>query len=290
MSFYTKIAMRYLGRYLYPYLHFFLDLKKDLKKSRMKTTLEEYLSTAVLTCFLLFIVELPVFSFIFSLLRLGILFSIFMSITISIAICAFFFLIFLNYPKFIVKDKAKAIDRTLPFGGIYLSTIASSGLPPHKIFEIFSEFEEYGELSKEAKAIVNDMKAFGLNVYESMERSIERTPSKELRELFWSILSTLRSGGDLPAFLSEKTKTFLNNYRRKLREFAHSLSVYLEIYLTALVLGAIFFTILTSIMSSLGGVAGTNIVVIQFFLIFLFIPLITVAFIVLIRTASPGGG
>jgi len=194
----------------------------------------------------------------------------------------------MKYPQIVIGDKARSIGKTLPFAGICLSTIASSRLPPHKIFEIFSKFTEYGEVSKEAKRIVTDMKAFGLNIYDSLERAIKRTPSKDLRDLFWSIMSTLKAGGDLGIYLSEKSKTFLNNYRRKLDEFAHSLTIYLEIYLTALVLGAIFFIILTSIMSGLGGLK-VNIVLIQFFLIFLFIPCISFAFIVLIKSASPGG-
>jgi flagellar protein FlaJ len=213
-----------------------------------------------------------------------------MSITVSIAICLVFFLFFLNYPKFIIKDKSKSIDTTLPFAGIYLSTIASSHLPPHKIFEIFSNFDEYGEVSNEAKNIVNDMNAFGLNINEALKRAVERTPSRKLRELFWSMFSTIESGGDLITLLNQKSRGFLNDYRRQLKEFSNSLTLYLEVYLTALVLGAIFFTILTSLMTGISGFTQTNIILIQFFLIFFFIPLISVAFIVLIKSSSPIGG
>lgn len=289
MSFHIKLAMRLLGRFLEPYLKFFPELKDDLKKAGLRMTLEEYISVSAFVCMGLFVIELPIFSFILSLLGLGFLFSIFMAITISLCISGFFFFLFTNYPKFIIRDKARSIDRSLPFAGIYLSTIASSNLPPHKIFEIFSKFTEYGEISNEARRIVRDMKAFGINIYDSLQRAINRTPSKEFRDLLWSILSTLKAGGDLPTYLSEKSKTFLNNYRRSLEEFAHSLTIYLEIYLTALVLGTLFFTILTSIMSGLGGVTKINILFIQFFLIFFFIPLISFAFIVLIKSASPGG-
>jgi archaellum biogenesis protein FlaJ (TadC family) len=130
---------------------------------------------------------------------------------------------------------------------------------------------------------------FGLNVYDSLEKAIDRTPSKDLRDLFWTILSTLKAGGDLHAYLNEKSKSFLADYRRRLDEFSHSLSIYLEIYLTALVLGTIFFIILTSVMSGFTGMVAENIIFVQFFLIFLFVPLISVAFIILIKSASPGG-
>jgi flagellar protein FlaJ len=289
MSSFEKMAMRYLDKYIEPHLEVFSDLKKDLKRSGMRKTLEEYLSTSLLMCIILFVIELPIFSLIFSLLNLGFLFSFFMAITTSVLICSFFFLMFINYPKFIMRDKARSIDKTLPFAGIYLSTIASSRLPPHRIFEIFSKFKEYGEVTNEARRIVADMKMFGLNVYDSLEKAVDRTPSKELRDLFWTILSTLKAGGDLQTYLTEISKGFLADYRRRLDDFSRSLSIYLEIYLTALVLGTIFFIILTSVMSGFTGMIAENLVFVQFFLIFLFVPLISIAFIILIKAASPGG-
>jgi archaellum biogenesis protein FlaJ (TadC family) len=289
MSFYERLAMRYLDKYIEPHIEIFSELRKDLKRSGMRKTLEEYLSTAILTCIILFVIELPLLAMIFSLLNLGFLFSFFMAVTTSVLICAFFFLMFINYPKFVIRDKAREIDRTLPFAGIYLSTIASSRLPPHRIFEIFSHFKEYGELSNEIRRIVADIKMFGLNVYDSLERAVERTPSKELRDLFWTILSTLKAGGDLQAYLHEKSLSFLGEYKRRLDEFSRTLSIYLEIYLTALVLGTIFFIILTSVMAGFTGMVAENLIFIQFFLIFLFVPLVSIAFIILIKAASPGG-
>jgi len=289
MSLYEKMAMRYLDKYLEPNLNLFTDLKKDLKMCGLKKTLIEYLCASVFTCMILFMIELPILSYIFSLLGLGFLFSFFLATTTSVLLSAFFYILFINYPKFIIRDKANSIEKTLPYAGIYLSTIASSGLPPHKIFEIFSKFDEYGEFTVETKRIITDIKMFGLNVYESLEKAVERTPSRDLRDLFWTILSTLKAGGDLSIYLTEKSQTYLNGYRRRLTEFANSLSVYLEVYLTALVLGTIFFIILTSVMSGFTGGVSSNIVMLQFFLIFFFIPLISAAFIVLIKTASPGG-
>jgi len=104
-------------------------------------------------------------------------------------------------------------------------------------------------------------------------------------------LSSLESGGNLSTLLDQKSKTFLGDYKRKLEEFSKSLEIFLEVYLTALVLGTIFFTILTSLMSGIGGgITQTSIISIQFALIFILIPLISFGFIVLIRSASPGEG
>jgi len=290
VSFYARTALQFLGKSLEPHLHLFTSLKKDLRMSAMKKTLIEYLSISILTCILIFVIEVPTLSLIFSLLGFGIFLSLFMAFFVSILLSALFFVLFTNYPKFKIRDKARAIEKSLPFAGIYLSTIASSRLPPHKIFQIFSTFEEYGEVTEEAKRIVADMEMFGLNVYDSMAKAIDRTPSKDMKDLFYAMISTLKAGGDLSVYLFEKSQSFLDNYRRKLKEFAHSLSVFLEVYLTALILGTIFFIILTSIMSGLTGAVAEDLIYMQFFLIFLFVPLISAAFIILIKSASPGGG
>ena len=284
---YSKLALRIFGSLAHTLSPFFSDLRDDLKRADMSITLLEYLSTTFLTCTIVFVLELPLLALIFSLLRLGPLFSLFLATTVAFIFCIFLFLFFLNYPKFIIRDKVKSVERSLPFATIFLATICSSGMPPDKVFEIFSRFEEHGEISKEAKRIVLDMKAFGLNIYEALSRSIERVPSIELRDLLWSISSILRSGGDLATFLRERSIFYLNNYRRKLAEFARNLAIYLEIYLTILILGSIFFTILTSIMMGLGGnISG--VVFIQFFVVFIFIPLTSLGFIILIKASSPG--
>ncbi len=289
MDTYNKLALNLLGKHILSHANFFSDLKIDLKKSGIKKTVEEYLSTTFLSCIILYVIETLLMSYIFTLVGFTVLFSIFMATTISLGMTILIFFAFLNYPKFLIHDKAKFIDNALPFAGIYLSTIASSRLPPHKVFEIFSKFDEYGEITKETKRMISDMKAFGMNIYDSIDRAVDRSPSNNFRELLWSIASTLRAGGDLSVYLREKSESYLNEYRRKLEEFARTLSIYIEIYLTIIVLGAIFFTILTSIMSGLGGIGSVDVVLIQFLLIFFFMPLMSAGFIILIKGTSPGG-
>lgn len=287
MSEYTKIAMRLfipLTDMISPY---FSGLMVDLKKARMKFSLQEYLSIGILTCLLVFVFELPIFSVILGILLKNFLFGFVTSFTISSFLTAFFFLFYVNYPKLINRGKSKKIDAVLPFASLHLSTIASSKLPLHKILEIFSRFTAYGELTDEVKRIESDIK-LGVDINTALEKGIDRTPSKNFKELIWGILSTNRTGGDLGIYLKEKSKTFVADYRRQLYEFSHQLTIFIEIYLTAIILGAVFFVILTAIMAGIS-VAGIDILFLQFFLIFIFMPLVSVMFLILIRSATPGG-
>ncbi len=193
----------------------------------------------------------------------------------------------MNYPQFIIKDKVKNIEKTLPFSTLFMSTVSGSKVPLHKVFETFSKYTDYGEITKEVNAINYDVEVMGIDINTALERAVERTPSKKFADLLWGILSTNRTGGDLTLYFSEKSKSAMNDYKRSLTKFSNQLTVFVEIYLTAIVLGAIFFTILTSIMAGFAG--GMDIVVLQFFTIFIFLPLLSALFIVFLKMMDPGG-
>jgi flagellar protein FlaJ len=237
---------------------------------------------------ILFIAQLPVLSFVLGFFLQPFLFSFMSSVMLSMVVSAGVFIFMMNYPKVTIKSKSKDMDTSLPFATLYLSTVSGSKLPLYKIFEIFNKFTSYDELANQIHEINEDIKIFGLDVNTALERAVERSPSKNFKELLYGILSTVRSGADLSVFLKEKSRSFMAEYRRQLYEFAHSLTLYIEVYLTAIVLGSIFFTILTSILSGIGGVSG-NIIMLQFFLVFVFIPMISLVFIMLIRSITPGG-
>lgn len=289
MGFYSKISFRMFSQFSERISYYFADVKLNLKKARIKLSLQEYISIAVMTCFIAFIVSFPILSFLFGWIFRTFMFSFISSFTVTMVLTAGVFMFIMNYPRLIIREKARRIDNALPFATLYLSTIASSGLPVHKLFDIFSKFGEYGELTNEIKSIQNDIDVFGLDINTALERAVERSPSKMFKEMIWGMLSTLRSGGDLSAYLKETAVNMVNEYKRKLYEFSHQLTIYIEVYLTTIVLGAIFFTILTSIMSGMSQAgSATDIVVLQFLLTFIFMPLVSMLFILMIKSIAPG--
>jgi flagellar protein FlaJ len=288
MGFYTRLAFRLFGEVSENMLTYFPEIKVDLKRARMKISVQEYLSKAILTTFFVFLIPMPILSFLYGLVFRTFMFSFIFSITTSFLISLLFFFIFINYPKFVIKKRERTIDYALPFATLYLSTFASSKLPFYKSLETFSKVTEYDEISEEFSLINNDLKTFGLDINTALERAVERSPSKNFKELLWGVLSTIRAGGNLDTYLKEKARNFMNEYRRKVYEFSHNLTAFIEVYLTAIVVGAIFFTILTAIISGISGMS-VDVISLQFILIFLFIPLVSIGFIYLVKAASPGG-
>jgi len=288
VGFYTRIAMKYFGEWGEKLIPYYTEVKLDLKRARMGYSIQEYISVAILTGLIVFCAEFPMLCVIFVILSQNPLFSFIFSFTISIFLSLTFFYSMMSYPKIVIRERAKEIDKTLPFASVYLSTIAGSKVPLHQVFKIFSKYSEYGQFTEEISSIVNDTETFGMDINTALERAVERSPSKNLRELFWGLLSMNRTGGDINLFLREKAKTFMAEYRRKLYEFSHQLTMFIEIYITAIILGAVFFTILSAIFSGLAGI-GSNIIFLQFLTIFLFLPIVSLAFIIFIKSITPGG-
>lgn len=288
MSFYNRMAFTLFGRFSNGLAVFFPNLTDNLKKAGIKTSDTEYISTGVFTAFLIFLIEMPILSFMFGIFFQGVALSVITSITVSSLFSAVIFFLFTKYPNTIIADKSRRIDTLLPFAGLFLSTIAGTKLPLNQVFKIFSQNSKYGEITEQIRLMTNDMEVFGLDVNTALQRAVDRTPSKKMREMLYGVLSTSISGGDVSIFLREKAETQMADYRRSIEQFSKKITLYIEIYLTAIILGAIFFVVLTSIFSGISG-AGGNIIFLQFLVIFIGLPLVSIGFIVLVRLSSPIG-
>lgn len=288
MSFYTRMAFTLFGRFSDNLAVFFPYLTDDLKKAGMKTSNKEYISTGMFTSFLFFLAEIPVLSFIFGIFFQGIVLSLITAITFSVLLTIIIFYLFTKYPNTIVADRSKKIDTFLPFASLFLSTIAGTKLPLNQVFKLFAQNSKYGEITQQIQMMSNDMEVFGLDVHTALQRSIDRTPSKKMKEMLYGLLSTSISGGDIAIYLREKSQTQMEDYGRIINQFSKKITLFIEIYLTAIVLGGVFFVILTSIFSGISGVSG-NTILLQSLVIFIFLPLLSVIFILFVKISSPIG-
>ncbi|MBI2543060.1 MAG: type II secretion system F family protein [Candidatus Aenigmarchaeota archaeon] len=288
MDFYTKFSFRFFGGLSDDLAVFFPDLADDLKKAGLSISNKEYISLGAMSSFLFLLMELPIVSFIFGFVFKGVLISLITSITTSVLLALLVFYLFTQYPKTVVHDKEKRIDSVLPFASLFLSTIAGTKLPLDQIFKVFGRYSKYGEITNQMQLLNKDIDLFGMDIHTALERAVNRSPSKKLKEMLWGILSTSTSGGDVSTYLREKGLGQMEDYKRTLNDFSKKLTLFIEIYLTAIVVGAIFFIIMTSIFSGISGVGG-NIILLQSLILFLFLPVISIVFMILIKVSSPTG-
>lgn len=265
---------------------FFKDLQDDLKKAGMRLTIEEYFSEFLLveaiTIPLFLILIFLIVSLIMQNLILALTLSLTFTLIIAVGVLVFFFL----RPTNTIQDRSKKINNALHFASLYMATLANTGMPPYLIFKVMSKFNEFGEISKISRRITEEVEVFGYDLPESLAKHADIVPSDNLGELLWGIRATILSGGDLNDYLTEKSKTFTNLFRRRLEEYVQTMSLFLEMYITLVIVGTILVIVLSTIMSVMGGVIG-QVRLLQTLFIGLGVPFVTTAFIIMLKTISP---
>ncbi len=285
-----EIAFKSLGNAVRPYLKNFSSVKSQLIKADMRVSLHEYVCRMVFYAILAFVFSMPLLSFLFGLvLGFAKISSVALAFTLSIStsmiITTAVFAGMYYYPSMKANDRKKRIDNALPFGTIYMSSVASSGAPPAKIFKILSNFGEFGELSDECAKIYNDTEIFGMDIKTAIQKAAERASSEGFKDLLWGMLTIITTGGNLTNYLREKSKAYMTDYRRKLNEYSQQLSLYIEMYITLIIVGSVFFLILSAVMAAIS--TSPLIISVQFFVIFVFLPLVSIGFVIFMKGISP---
>lgn len=282
---YRVVAGNLLNRYVEPQLTKYRKVHRDLKMANMPIMLREYISMVYFTTILAGIISFPI-SFVLAYLLVNdlLLSLLYMALFGGISTLGAHF-VSLKYPAMKANERKRSIDNNLPFATLYMNTIAGTGAPPYLIFRLLSEFKEYGEVSKEAQSIIEDLEVMGSDIQVALQRAAERTPSQDFKDLLWSMITTIVRGGDMKALLQEKSNLLMEAYRRKMEEYTDDLSMYVEIYITLVIVGSIFSIVMLTIMGAISGFETLK--SIQQILVFVFLPLASIVFIALLKLTSP---
>jgi pilus assembly protein TadC len=281
-----KFALKMFGGLTAPYMGYFDALKNNLKRARMPIPVDEYLSLMILGSLLTFILAITLGSFFISAATLFAAYSFTLSIIISFSLGGFVFFLGYYYPSMKAAGIKKEINRSLPFASFYMATTASSGINPVDIFKVLSL--RRGIIGQEAKKIYTNVKTLGSSLPVALQKTASRSPSPDFADMLWGMISVITAGGDLEAYLRSKTTTLMAKYRRSLNDYAKTITLYTEIYITLIIVGSLFFIILIAIISPMiSPMTGMNTLLLQTFLVFFFVPLISIAFMVLLKSVSP---
>lgn len=283
---YTKLAMQLFEPLVQRHAPQFSGVREDMKKARMRMTIEEYVSSSILTVIIAVAATTPFVFLLSLLLRLPVLSALFAVFAIGLTVALLVVSLFYFYPTIAASGIKKSVDNALPFATIYLSTLAGTGMPTESMFRVLANFPEYGEVSKEAKSIISDVDILGMNIVSALDKAARHTPSDDLKELFWGMKTTITTGGDLRAYLIEKGKGYMSSYRRAIDMYVDELSLLTELYITLVIVGSIFFIVMTTIMNLIGASSGF-LVMLQNLVVYVLLPFASVGFMVLISMISP---
>jgi len=285
-----SIAYQLIGEKTERILSLFKDLDQSLQKSGLKVNYKAYVSLTVFTTILLtftillLIPFLLIFAFnipLFSALLFGVGGGLF---TFAFSIIGFYV-----YPIYHADKLRRELEDELPFTTGYMAILTSAGVSPEKIFYSLSNLSVPLAVSYEAKNVVRDVNLFGLDIISALEKASNRNPSERFREMLEGFISTVHSGGNLAAYLREKSRQYMKLKRISLKKFSDTLSMLSEFYVALLLTGPLLLVIMLAVMAMLGG-GSLGILspdLLLSLLTYLGIPIGAIIFLIILDATSP---
>jgi flagellar protein FlaJ len=279
-----KFANRYAKHYadllisMYPKVFTFLF--NSFERVNMPIISRTYVSMMLFFS----VISLPAALVLFFILNLSFQLSILFVILMALLAPLVTFIGFYFYPSSLQSERKKKIKNELPFALVYMSAIAGSGATPISIFELLAESNEYPELRKEIKKILNYVNLFGYDLTTSLRSVSKTTPSEELIELLNGLISTIETGGDLKNYLKNKADEALNTYRLERKKKAEALATYSEVYTAILIASPLLLIVTLAIINSIGGdLGGMNVSTIAWGGILIVLPLLNIGFMTFVN-------
>ncbi|NPA76707.1 MAG: hypothetical protein GXN93_03045 [Candidatus Diapherotrites archaeon] len=285
----TRLAYRYFGSYVHRHRASLRRFAERLKIARLPYSVEEYVAAIALLTILAFITSFSsAFFLLYRIYSYSVGVSVALALAISISLSGLVALGLIGYPGYLISQRKQDIDARITYATTHMATLAGTGIPVLAIFRAITKFKEYGEISRECEFIVRDVELFGKDIYSAIADAARYSPSRVWAELLWGMVSTLRSGGNLRAYLSERAKAYVQMHEEEEKRAMEALNVVTEIYMVLFVLAPIVGVIMVVFMSMMGGsVFGMSARSFLIFLVYLLLPIVGIIFIILAESQKP---
>lgn len=277
-------ATSLFGSLVDKYKDMFIFVKESLLKADIKIPFRAYMSMVFLTGVIAYFGSLITLIIALQIIEVPLLMMIVYCIFVPIMVAVACVSILTFYPYQKMLSRRKNIETNLPFVLTHMGAIAESGIPPYVIFRLISEFEEYGEISKEMKKIVRNIDAFGVDPLTAVRQAAERTPSDSFKQILLGFVITTESGGNVKAFLKNAGQQALFEWRIRREKFLQQLSAYAEFYTGILIAAPLFIIALFAVMNMIQPtIAGFSILDLMKLSIYIIVPVLNAGFILFLR-------
>ena len=263
----------------------FEEIPINLKILKSNLSPEQFIARGIAISFLTFLFSL-IFSTIFiSLLTQNVLFGITSSFIFSILISISLFFLYIKWPSFKIASIQSKIEKEMYHYIPIFSAFVSDKTPLEEAIKSFVNANPDLSLSKEFYEIYTMVKFGGLDIVTAIDKKIDVTPSKKLRDFFFGMLTILKTGGSLKEYVRKVSEDETEEYKNKIRESSRKLAIFFEVYLIAVIIGSLFLLVVTSVFSLIQPIP--NLIELQFIISFLLIPVISLAMSKLLQALIP---
>jgi flagellar protein FlaJ len=285
-----SIAYRLIGEKAERCVPLFRDLDENLQKSGLKLNFKAYVNLTIFCTILVSLVTVTVLPcLLFSAFGIPILPAFLFGLGGALFAVAFTIITFYGYPIYRADTIKRQLEDELPFTTGYMAILTSAGVSPESIFKSLSNLSVPLAVSSEAKDIVRDVNLFGSDIISALSESSKHMPSERFREMLEGLISTIHSGGNLAAYLRDKSTQYMKLKRISLKKYSDTLSMLSEFYVAILLTGPLMLVIMLTVMAMLGGgnLGLLNPDLLLNLLTYIGIPLGAIVFLIILDATSP---
>ncbi len=288
-KFYRRFSVALFGSLYERYAPYFASIKPHLMSINVEVPLKTWMCMVFMTSVLAFFVSMAATVLVSFLLSLDWVISVVVVTLMPILVAAMVFFVFYIYPIQKSTNIKNSIETDLPFALAHMNAIVSSGIPPEFMFDMLTDYEEYGSIAEQAKLIVRNIRTFGMSSVNAINEVAKRTPSDAFKQVLDGMTQTIEKGGDLVEFISQMSDKAMFDYRIRREKYLKTLSTYADIYTALLVAAPLMMLSVLGIMSLIGGaVLGLSIDELILLMTWLVLPALNITFLAFVHVTYPG--
>ncbi|MCW3996398.1 MAG: type II secretion system F family protein [Candidatus Bathyarchaeota archaeon] len=160
------------------------------------------------------------------------------------------------YPFLNISSRSKKIEANLPLTANFMAVLASSGMPPERVFRSLANVGDEFGIGQEARRIIMDIELLGLDLNAALKNASARSPSRKFSAMLDGIVTTSHMGGDLSAYLRDEADKFKKAKVASMKSYLEALGGMAEVYVSFLIALPLALVVMLSIMAFLGGGAS----------------------------------
>ncbi len=150
------------------------------------------------------------------------------------------------YPSIQAQQRARQVDRELPFALRHLATQMSAGVSFQRALASVAQ-ADYGILSVELRQSISRMES-GLSTEDALLELSNRTYSSGLQHALMQIVRALRTGGKISEIISEIAEDVSFETRMRIRDFTERLNLISVVFIMIAVVAPVVVNIFTAIL------------------------------------------
>jgi len=253
------------------------EFRNELKKAGMKIYAETYVSMMFFCALLTVPVTITALVLLYIFQWIPLVFLVPGPLYVMI--------IFMVTPSMKAGERARALEREMPFAAAYITVMATGGISPYVSFKRLSKVELMPAMRIEAREIMRDVEIFGVDPLTALVKSAETNPSDVYTDFVSGYASTVITGGDIGHFLESKTDDIFKARSLRIKVAAERLGTLLESFIVVMVLMSLCFYILFSVEAIYSTGMATYSTMLMY--TYLFAPMLSIVFLYLAHGMQP---